>query len=228
AWPPPSWLRASRRPRFQKGKTRPAAHAPCNDPRLPERACRRGRFKKGYATMKVISVKFKENGRAYYFDPGTLEIRAGDFVVVTTARGTECGEVVRGPHEVPGYKREIKPVLRMADAVDVRRMRQNRADVQQAFEVCEQRIEAYGRKMKLVDAEYTLDRNKLVFYFTADNRVDFSELVKDLAAQFHTRIELRQIGVRDESKMLGGLGLCGQPFCCSRFLKNFQPVSIKM
>ena len=178
--------------------------------------------------MKVISVKFKENGLAYYFDPGTLEIRAGDFVVVTTARGTECGEVVRGPHEVPGYKREIKPVLRMADAVDVRRMRQNRADVQQAFEVCEQRIEAHGLKMKLVDAEYTLDRNKLVFYFTADNRVDFRELVKDLAAQFHTRIELRQIGVRDESKMLGGLGLCGQPFCCSRFLKNFQPVSIKM
>ena len=178
--------------------------------------------------MKVISVKFKENGRAYYFDPGTLEIRAGDFVVVTTARGTECGEVVRGPHEVPGYKREIKPVLRMADAVDVRRMRQNRADVQQAFEVCEQRIEAHGLKMKLVDAEYTLDRNKLVFYFTADNRVDFRELVKDLAAQFHTRIELRQIGVRDESKMLGGLGLCGQPFCCSRFLKNFQPVANKM
>ena len=178
--------------------------------------------------MKVISVKFKENGRAYYFDPGTLEIRAGDFVVVTTARGTECGEVVRGPHEVPGYKREIKPVLRMADAVDVRRMRQNRADVQQAFEVCEQRIEAHGLKMKLVDAEYTLDRNKLVFYFTADNRVDFRELVKDLAAQFHTRIELRQIGVRDESKMMGGIGLCGQPFCCSRFLRDFQPVSIRM
>ena len=107
-------------------------------------------------------------------------------------------------------------------------MRQNRADVQQAYQICEQRIAAHGLKMKLVDAEYTLDRSKLVFYFTADNRVDFRELVKDLASQFHTRIELRQIGVRDESKMLGGLGLCGQPFCCSRFLKNFQPVSIKM
>ena len=155
-------------------------------------------------------------------------MKEGDFVIVTTARGTECGEVVRGAHEVPGFSREVKPVIRVADAVDVRRMRQNRADVQRAFQICEQRIAAHGLKMKLVDAEYTLDRGKLVFYFTADNRVDFRELVKDLAAQFHTRIELRQIGVRDESKMLGGLGLCGQPFCCSRFLKNFQPVSIKM
>ena len=178
--------------------------------------------------MKVVSVKFKENGRAYYFDPGEFKIKEGDFVVVTTARGTECGEVVRAAHEVPGFSREVKPVLRIADAVDVRRMRQNRADVQQAYQICEQRIAAHGLKMKLVDAEYTLDRSKLVFYFTADNRVDFRELVRDLASQFHTRIELRQIGVRDESKMLGGLGLCGQPFCCSRFLKNFQPVSIKM
>ena len=140
--------------------------------------------------MKVVSVKFKENGRAYYFDPGEFKIKEGDFVVVTTARGTECGEVVRAAHEVPGFSREVKPVIRVADAVDVRRMRQNRADVQQAYHI--------------------------------------RELVKDLASQFHTRIELRQIGVRDESKMLGGLGLCGQPFCCSRFLKNFQPVSIKM
>ena len=178
--------------------------------------------------MKVISVKFKENGRAYYFDPGTFTVNEGDFVIVSTARGTECGEVVRGLHEVPGFSREVKPVIRVADAVDVRRMRQNRADVQQAYHICEQRIAAHNLKMKLVDAEYTLDRSKLVFYFTADNRVDFRDLVKDLAAQFHTRIELRQIGVRDESKMLGGLGICGQPFCCSRFLKNFQPVSIKM
>ena len=178
--------------------------------------------------MKVISVKFKENGRSYYFDPCDFEIKEGDYVIVTTARGTECGEVVRASHEVPGFSREVKPVIRVADAVDIRRMRQNRTDVQQAYTICEQRIAAHGLKMKLVDAEYTLDRSKLVFYFTADNRVDFRELVKDLASQFHTRIELRQIGVRDESKMLGGLGLCGQPFCCSRFLKNFQPVSIKM
>ena len=180
--------------------------------------------------MKVISVKFKESGRAYYFNPGDLEPHRGDYVVVETARGVECGEVVRAPHELPsgGTPREIKPVLRMADGVDIRRMRQNRADERSAFRLCETRIAAHKLQMKLVDAEYTLDRNKLVFYFTADSRVDFRELVQDLASQFHTRIELRQIGVRDESKMLGGLGVCGQPFCCSRFLKNFQPVSIKM
>ena len=178
--------------------------------------------------MKVISVKFKENGRSYYFDPRELRPQEGDYVIVETARGTECGEVVRGLHDVPGFTREVKPVIRMADAVDIRRMQQNRADVRLACVICEQRIAAHKLKMSLVDAEYTLDRSKLVFYFTADNRVDFRELVKDLASQFHTRIELRQIGVRDESKMLGGLGICGQPFCCSRFLKNFQPVSIKM
>ena len=178
--------------------------------------------------MKVISVKFKENGRSYYFDPQELRPQEGDYVIVETARGTECGEVVRGLHDVPGFNREVKPVLRMADAVDIRRMQQNRADVRQAFVICEQRIAAHKLKMSLVDAEYTLDRSKLVFYFTADNRVDFRELVKDLASQFHTRIELRQIGVRDDSKMLGGLGICGQPFCCASFLDDFQPVSIKM
>ena len=178
--------------------------------------------------MKVVSVKFKENGRAYYFDPGAFKIKEGDFVVVTTARGTECGEVVRAAHEVPGFSREVKPVIRVADAVDVRRMRQNRADVQHAYEICEQRIAAHNLKMKLVDAEYTLDRSKLVFYFTADNRVDFRELVKDLAAQFHTRIELRQIGVRDETKIRGGIGICGRPLCCHSYLSDFVPVSIKM
>ena len=160
--------------------------------------------------MKVISVKFKESGRAYYFDPKELEIKEGEFVIVETARGVECGEVVRSAHEIACGSL------------------QNRADEKATFELCEKRIAAHKLQMKLVDAEYTLDRSKLVFYFTADNRVDFRELVKDLAGQFHTRIELRQIGVRDESKMLGGLGVCGQPFCCSRFLKNFQPVSIKM
>ena len=180
--------------------------------------------------MKVISVKFKESGRSYYFDPRDLAIRDGDYVIVETARGVECGEVVRGIHDIPSgsFPREIKPVVRMADGIDIRRMRQNRADEKTAFDLCEKRIAAHKLEMKLVDAEYTLDRNKLVFYFTADNRVDFRELVKDLASQFHTRIELRQIGVRDESKMIGGLGTCGQPFCCSRFLKDFQPVSIKM
>ena len=179
---------------------------------------------------KVISVRFKDNGKSYYFDPADADIKAGDYVIVETARGIECGEVVQGVREIAdtAVPKALKPITRMADSVDVRRMRQNRADVQQAYTICEQRIAAHNLKMKLVDAEYTLDRSKLVFYFTADNRVDFRELVKDLASQFHTRIELRQIGVRDESKMLGGLGLCGQPFCCSRFLKNFQPVSIKM
>ena len=138
--------------------------------------------------------------------PCDFEIKEGDYVIVTTARGTECGEVVRASHEVPGFSREVKPVIRVADAVDIRRMRQNRADVQQAYTICEQRIAAHGLKMKLVDAEYTLDRSKLVFYFTADGRVDFRELVKDLASVFHTRIELRQIGVRDESKDAGRFG----------------------
>ena len=180
--------------------------------------------------MKVISVRFKESGRSYYFDPGTLEFKPGDFAIVETARGVECGEVTAGLHEVPtgNFNREIKPVIRIAAGVDERRMRQNRADEREAFRLCEARIGAHKLQMKLVDAEYTLDRGKLVFYFTSDGRVDFRDLVKDLASQFHTRIELRQIGVRDESKMLGGLGICGQPFCCSRFLKNFQPVSIKM
>ena len=180
--------------------------------------------------MKVISVKFKESGRAYYFDPKELEIKEGEFVIVETARGVECGEVVRSAHEIASgsFPREIKPVIRLADGVDVRRMRQNRADEKATFELCEKRIAAHKLQMKLVDAEYTLDRSKLVFYFTADNRVDFRELVKDLAGMFRTRIELRQIGVRDEAKMIGGLGICGRPFCCGSFLGGFQPVSIKM
>ena len=179
---------------------------------------------------KIVSVRFKPGGKAYYFDPTGFEIQTGDHVIVDTARGTECGEVVAGPRDVPDSQvaHELKPVKRMADAVDVRRMEKNRADEKAAFEVCSQRIEAHKLDMKLVEAEYNLDRTKIVFYFTADGRIDFRDLVKDLAGVFHTRIELRQIGVRDESKMLGGLGICGQPFCCSRFLKDFQPVSIKM
>ena len=145
--------------------------------------------------MKVISVKFKESGRAYYFDPKELEIKEGEFVIVETARGVECGEVVRSAHEIASgsFPREIKPVIRLADGVDVRRMRQNRADEKATFELCEKRIAAHKLQMKLVDAEYTLDRSKLVFYFTADNRVDFRELVKDLAGQFHTLLDLQKI-----------------------------------
>lgn len=179
---------------------------------------------------KVIGVRFKANGKSYYFSPGELELQQGDHVIVETARGTECGEVAKGPHDVPDSSivKPLKTVTRMADAVDVRRMQQNRADKKRAFSVCEERIAKHKLDMKLVDVEYTLDRNKILFYFTADGRIDFRDLVKDLAGVFRTRIELRQIGVRDESKMLGGLGICGQPFCCSRFLRDFQPVSIKM
>ena len=179
---------------------------------------------------KVIGVRFKANGKSYYFSPGDLELQQGDYVIVETARGTECGEVAKGPHDVPDSSivKPFKTVTRMADAVDVRRMQQNRADEKRAFSVCEERIAKHKLDMKLVDVEYTLDRNKILVYFTADGRIDFRDLVKDLAGVFRTRIELRQIGVRDESKMLGGLGICGQPFCCSRFLRDFQPVSIKM
>ena len=179
---------------------------------------------------KVISVRFKENGKSYYFDPAGADIKTGEYVIVETARGIECGEVVQGVREIAdaAVPKALKPITRMADSVDIRRMRQNREDEKRAYRTCQECISRHGLEMKLVEAEYTLDRSKIMFYFTADGRVDFRELVKDLAGQFHTRIELRQIGVRDESKMLGGLGVCGQPFCCSRFLKNFQPVSIKM
>ncbi len=178
----------------------------------------------------IVSVRFKSTGKSYYFDPAGLDIHTGDYVIVDTQRGQECGEVAQGPHNVPDYSitQGLKSVVRMADDADVRRMRQNREDEKKAFATCEEKIEARGLAMKLIDVEYSFNRNKIIFYFTADGRVDFRELVKDLAAVFRTRIELRQIGVRDESKMLGGLGICGQPFCCSRFLKNFQPVSIKM
>ena len=179
---------------------------------------------------KVISVRFKDNGKSYYFDPADADIKAGDYVIVETARGIECGEVVQGVREIAdtAVPKALKPITRMADSVDVRRMRQNREDEKRAYRTCQECIARHGLEMKLVEAEYTLDRSKIMFYFTADGRVDFRELVKDLAGIFHTRIELRQIGVRDESKMIGGLGICGQPFCCSRFLKDFQPVSIKM
>lgn len=179
---------------------------------------------------QVISVRFKDNGKSYYFDPAGADLAKGDYVIVETARGVECGR--GGLAGAPAARNPPCPRPethhRVADSVDVRRMRQNREDEKRAYHTCQECIARHGLDMKLVDAEYTLDRSKIMFYFTADGRVDFRELVKDLAGIFHTRIELRQIGVRDESKMIGGLGICGQPFCCSRFLKDFQPVSIKM
>ena len=179
---------------------------------------------------KIVSVRFRPTGKSYYFDPGSLEPNTGEFVMVNTSRGDECGEVSQGVHSLPDsvVPKDLKPVVRMADDADVRRMRQNREDEKKAFTIAEERIEKHNLEMRLIDVEYAYSRNKVLFYFTADGRVDFRELVKDLAGIFRTRIELRQIGVRDESKMRGGLGICGQPFCCSRFLKNFQPVSIKM
>ena len=154
---------------------------------------------------KVISVRFKENGKSYYFDPAGADIKTGEYVIVETARGVECGEVVQGVREIAdaAVPKALKPITRMADSVDIRRMRQNREDEKRAYRTCQECIARHGLEMKLVEAEYTLDRSKIMFYFTADGRVDFRELVKDLAGIFHTRIELRQIGVRDESKMIG-------------------------
>ena len=179
---------------------------------------------------KVVGVRFKTGGKVYFFDPQDFEIKKGDHVIVDTARGLECGLCVQGVHEENPDKivRPLKAVTRIASPQDVEKMEQNRKDEKKAFEICLEKIEKHGLEMKLIDVEYTFDRSKVLFYFTADGRVDFRELVKELAQVFRTRIELRQIGVRDESKMMGGIGVCGQQFCCSRFLSDFTPVSIKM
>ena len=180
--------------------------------------------------VKVIGVKFRNSSRVYYFDPGDLDIQAGQGVVVETARGVEYADVTMGVTEVEEDKvvSPLKPVQRIATDEDLR-MRQYYWDKEkEAFPVCEQKIQEHGLDMKLVNVEYNLTGSKVVFYFTADDRVDFRELVKDLAYVFKTRIELRQIGVRDEAKMLGGLGPCGRPVCCKQFLDDFRPVTIKM
>ena len=179
---------------------------------------------------KVVGVRFKTGGKVYFFDPQEFDIKKGDYVIVDTARGLECGLCVQGVHEESPDKivRPLKAVNRIASPEDVEKMEQNRRDEKKAFSICLEKIEKHGLEMKLIDVEYTFDHNKVLFYFTADGRVDFRELVKELAQVFRTRIELRQIGVRDESKMMGGVGVCGQQFCCSRFLSDFTPVSIKM
>ena len=180
--------------------------------------------------VKVVGIRFRNAGKIYYFGPGKLQLKAGMHAIVETARGVEMGTVMTDPREVSeeSVVQPLKPVIRIATEQDEKQAEKNRQKEKEAFKICLEKIAKHKLDMKLVEAEYTFDNNKLLFYFTADGRIDFRELVKDLAAVFRTRIELRQIGVRDESKMLGGLGLCGQPFCCSRFLKNFQPVSIKM
>ncbi len=178
----------------------------------------------------VVGVRFKDVGKVYYFEPNEESFAMGDLVIVETVRGVECGEVALEPKEVSENEivKPLKKILRKATDADKKKLEENRKKEAEALRVCEQKIEKHGLDMKLVDVDYTLDGSKILFYFTADGRVDFRELVKDLAGVFRTRIELRQIGVRDEAKMLGGLGMCGRPFCCNSFMGDFQPVSIKM
>jgi cell fate regulator YaaT (PSP1 superfamily) len=179
---------------------------------------------------KVVGIRFKQVGKIYYFDPDGKEYNEGDFAIVETARGVECGEVALANRDVDDESivKPLKSIIRKAAEEDLKKVEENREKEKKAFDICLQKIKNHGLDMKLVEVEYTFDNSKILFYFTADGRVDFRELVKDLASVFRTRIELRQIGVRDESKMLGGFGVCGRPFCCRTFLGEFQPVSIKM
>ena len=180
--------------------------------------------------ITIIGVRFRNVGKVYYFSPRELDICVGDHVIVETARGVEYGFVVLGPKEVDDSKviQPLKEVIRIATPKDDAREESNRKKEKEAFEICQKKIRAHNLEMKLIDAEYTFDNNKMLFYFTADGRIDFRELVKDLAMVFKTRIELRQIGVRDEAKTLGSIGVCGRGLCCSQFLGEFAPVSIKM
>ncbi len=179
---------------------------------------------------RVVGIRFREAGKIYYFAPGDEEPAAGEQVIVETARGQETGLVVLAARDVPeeDLVLPLKKVLRVATPGDLRRVEENRQKEKSAFERCQEKIKEHGLEMKLVSVEYTFDRNKIIFYFTSEERVDFRELVKDLASIFKTRIELRQIGVRDEAKIKGGIGPCGRAFCCSTFLEEFEPVSIRM
>ena len=180
--------------------------------------------------VNVVGVRFKSVGKIYYFDPENIEIKKGDSVIVETSRGVEFGSVVLANKEISENEivSPLKKVLRKSTDDDIKIMLDNKEKEKQAFEKCVKKIEEHELAMKLVDVEYTFDHNKILFYFTADGRIDFRELVRDLASLFKTRIELRQIGVRDEAKMLGGIGVCGRPLCCSLYLGEFEPVSIKM
>lgn len=178
----------------------------------------------------IVGVRFSPVGKMYYFDPGNLELKLGEKVIVETARGVEFGEVVMEAKDVPKKKisSPLKKVVKIADEKDEKKLEKNKRKEKEAFDTCTEKINRHKLDMKLIDVEYTFDGSKIIFYFTADGRVDFRELVKDLASVFKTRIELRQIGVRDEAKRIGGLGPCGRPCCCNAFLGDFQPVSIKM
>jgi cell fate regulator YaaT (PSP1 superfamily) len=179
---------------------------------------------------KIVGVRFRTAGKIYYFGPKDQPLKQGDQVIVETARGVEMGTVAMEPVEMPDEEvvQPLKDILRTATPEDIKRVEKNREKEKEAMKICKEKIQKHGLEMKLVDAEYTFDNNKLLFYFTADGRVDFRELVKDLASVFRTRIELRQIGVRDETKLMGGLGICGRPLCCTTYLTDFVPVSIKM
>ena len=182
------------------------------------------------STVEVVDIQFRVGQKVYYFDPAGFVCKQGDHVIIDTARGPEYGIAASGNHKIP-EKDVVAPlrcVLRLATAEDEKAVARNRAEEKRAFEICQQKIAEHGLDMQLVSAEYAFDGSKILFFFTADERVDFRELVKNLASIFHTRIELRQIGVRDKAKMVGGLGICGRPFCCASFLDDFQPVSIKM
>ena len=180
--------------------------------------------------VKVVGVRFRSAGKIYYFDPAECDMKVGTHVIVETARGVEYGTVMIAPREVADDKvvQPLKSVIRVATKEDEKQERRNKEKEKDAFKICLEKIAKHKLEMKLVEAEYTFDNNKLLFYFTADGRIDFRELVKDLAAIFKTRIELRQIGVRDETKILGGVGICGRPLCCHSYLSEFIPVSIKM
>ncbi len=180
--------------------------------------------------VKIIGVRFRNVGKIYYFNPKNFQVKPGDHVIVETARGVEYGSVVLGPKDVDeeSVVQPLKDVIRIATAKDDAREQSNRKKEKEAYQVCVKKIRAHELDMKLIDVEYTFDNNKVLFYFTADGRIDFRELVKDLAAVFKTRIELRQIGVRDETRILGGIGICGRPLCCHTYLSEFAPVSIKM
>ena len=180
--------------------------------------------------VKVVGIRFRNAGKIYYFGPGKLQLKAGMHAIVETARGVEMGTVMTDPREVSeeSVVQPLKPVIRIATEQDEKQVEKNRQKEKEAFKICLEKIAKHKLDMKLVEAEYTFDNNKLLFYFTADGRIDFRELVKDLAAVFRTRIELRQIGVRDETKMVGGIGICGRELCCNKHLSEFVPVSIKM
>jgi cell fate regulator YaaT (PSP1 superfamily) len=180
--------------------------------------------------VEIVAIRFKDVGKMYYFSPGEIQFQQGQFAIVETSRGVECGEVVISNREVPESEiiPPLKEVIRIATEEDLKKVQENKEREKNARLICDEKIALRGLQMNLIDVEFTFDNNKLLFYFTAETRIDFRELVKDLAAIFKTRIELRQIGVRDEAKVLGGLGICGREFCCKGFLGEFQPVSIKM